>query len=74
MSGADQVRLATDIAAQFRHLDQEAAVAAVVAHLRSFWAPSMRAQLREVARDRPESLDPIVRAAAGRLDDDTAAV
>ncbi len=73
MASADQVRMATDIAAQFRHLPPEDGVAAIVTHLRSFWAPSMRAQLVEVARSRPETLDPLVRAAAERLDDDSPA-
>jgi len=61
MSSATQVRLANDIAAQFHHLPPDAAAAAVATHMRNFWDPRMREQLRhavEVGRDIDE-LDPI---------------
>jgi formate dehydrogenase subunit delta len=44
------VRLLGDIAAQFRHLPVEHGAAGVVAHIRQFWDPRMRAALaRELA-------------------------
>lgn len=68
MSTATQVRLATDVAAQFRHLPAEDAVAAVEAHLRTFWAPGMRAQLVDAVRTRPDGIDPIVVSVARHLE------
>ncbi|HEX2808492.1 MAG TPA: formate dehydrogenase subunit delta [Kineosporiaceae bacterium] len=62
-----QVRMANDIAAQFRHLPHDAAVAAVAGHLRSFWEPRMRAQLLEQVAAGGEGLDPLVLDAAARL-------
>jgi formate dehydrogenase subunit delta len=64
--------MATDIAAQFHQLPDEEAVAAVLTHLHSFWAPSMRAQLAAVAEDPPPDLDPLVLRAARRLADERA--
>ena len=60
--------MATDIAAQFRHLPEDDAVAAIVGHLRMFWAPSMRAELAAAARSGTADLDPLVRVAAEHLD------
>lgn len=61
------IRLANDIAAQFRHLPEPDAVTAIAGHLRSFWDPRMRAQLLvQVDAVAPE-LDPLVLAAAQRL-------
>jgi formate dehydrogenase subunit delta len=59
--------MANDIAAQFRHLPHDAAVAAVAGHLRSFWEPRMRAQLLEQVAAGGEGLDPLVLDAAARL-------
>jgi formate dehydrogenase subunit delta len=63
---AAQVRMANDIAAQFRHLPREAAVAAIAAHLRTFWEPRMRAQLAAHAAAGGEGLDPLAAEAASR--------
>ena len=40
---ASLIRMANQIAANFTNLEPDAAAAAVAAHIRSFWAPSMRA-------------------------------
>ena len=61
------VRLANDIARQFAHLPDDAAAAAVGNHLRMFWDPRMRADLRtEIERD-ASRLDPLVVAAVGQV-------
>ena len=62
-----QVRMANEIAAQFRHLSHEAAVSAVAGHLRSFWEPRMRAQLLEQVAAGGEGIDPLVREAVAQL-------
>jgi formate dehydrogenase subunit delta len=62
-----QVRMANDIAAQFRHLPHEAAVAAVAGHLRTFWEPRMRRQLRAAVEAGAADLDPLAAEAARRL-------
>jgi formate dehydrogenase subunit delta len=67
MTLATQVRLANDVAAQFRHLPPDEAVARVVTHLRSFWDPRMIAQLGAAAAADDGDLDPIAVAAAQRL-------
>jgi formate dehydrogenase subunit delta len=64
---ATQVRMANDIAAQFRYLPPEAAVTAIVTHLRSFWDPRMRAQLRRYIAEGGTALDPLVIEAAAQL-------
>jgi formate dehydrogenase subunit delta len=62
-----QVRMANDIARQFAHLDHDAAVAAVAAHLASFWEPRMLAHLRAVVDAGSDGLDPLARDAAATL-------
>lgn len=67
MTAATQVRLANDVAAQFAYLDHDKAVAGIVAHLRQFWDPRMRAQLVAHVAAGGEGLDPLARDAAVRL-------
>lgn len=67
MPVATQVRMANDIAAQFRHLPHDAAVAGIAGHLRSFWDPRMRAQLVAHVASGGEGLDDLVLEAARRL-------
>jgi formate dehydrogenase subunit delta len=62
-----QVRMANDIAAQFRHLADDDAVEALAGHLRQFWEPRMRAQLLEALAADDSGMDPLVRQAAARL-------
>lgn len=66
-STSPQVRLANDIAAQFRHQPPDEAAAAVAQHIRAFWEPRMRADLLRRAETEPEALDPLARAAARLL-------
>lgn len=61
------VRLANDIAAQFRHRPHEAAVAAVSEHIRKFWDPRMRTALLTHVEQGGDGLDPLAVEAAGRL-------
>ena len=65
--GEDIARMANQIAAQFRHLPEPAAVDAVANHLRMFWDPRMRAELLAHLATGAAGLDPLVRAAATRL-------
>lgn len=60
------VRLAGDIAAQFRHRPAEAAAAAVAEHIRQFWDPRMRRDLLAEV-DAGVGTDPLVVAAAEQL-------
>lgn len=51
------VRMANQIAANFEGgSDEGQAVAGVADHIRRFWSPSMRAQLVERWRERPDEL------------------
>jgi formate dehydrogenase subunit delta len=45
MQTPPHVRLANDIAAQFRHWQTGEAAAAIAEHLHSFWDPRMRTRL-----------------------------
>ena len=70
MTVATQVRLANDIAAQYHYLPPDRAAAAVATHLRSFWEPRMRDQLRAAVETGAglAELDPIAVAASRLLD------
>ncbi|MFC7221215.1 formate dehydrogenase subunit delta [Streptomyces polyrhachis] len=61
------LRLAGDIAAQFRHVPGEEAAVKVADHVRLFWDPRMRAQLRTQVEREGEHCDPVVRRAAALL-------
>lgn len=67
MSSSPEVRQANDIAAQFAHLPAAEAAAAVEAHVRRFWAPSMRSALVDAAAADPAALAPAALAAARAL-------
>lgn len=58
------LRLAGDIAAQFRHLPDDEAVAAIARHIKLFWDPRMR---RDLARLAPDSDDKLLRAVASSI-------
>lgn len=60
MATTTQVRLANEIAAQFRHLSHGAAVEAIGTHLRTFWEPRMRAQLAQAVGDGDPDVDPLI--------------
>lgn len=53
------LRLATEIAAQFRHVPPEQAAATIAGHIRLFWDPRMRTQLHELITD-GAACDPLV--------------
>jgi formate dehydrogenase subunit delta len=62
-----ELRLIHDIARQFRHRPAGEAAEAIAAHVQKFWDPRMRANLRALADDPDEPLDPLVSAAASLL-------
>jgi formate dehydrogenase subunit delta len=66
MSGglAPTVRLANEIAIQFRHQPDEVASAAIAKHITTFWDPRMRAKLLEHVEADPTALDPLALSAA----------
>ncbi|MEU2161335.1 formate dehydrogenase subunit delta [Streptomyces chengbuensis] len=64
---AAHVRLANDIAAQFRHRDPAEAAGEIAAHIRAFWDPRMRARLIEDAETGHDGLDPLTVSAAALL-------
>ncbi|RYD16407.1 MAG: formate dehydrogenase subunit delta [Lysobacteraceae bacterium] len=60
--------MANDIAAFFAsEPDREVAIDAIATHLRRYWAPRMRAQLRAHAEGGGEGLGDLALAAASRL-------
>ncbi|GAA0619191.1 hypothetical protein GCM10009547_22020 [Sporichthya brevicatena] len=61
-----EVRLAGEIADQFRHKPQDAAAEAIASHIRMFWDPRMRTTLL-AAESAGEVDDSLVRAAVERL-------
>ncbi len=64
---APEARMANDIARQFGHLDAGDAAARIADHIGRFWDPRMRANLAHTLAHEPDSLDPLVRAAARSL-------
>jgi formate dehydrogenase subunit delta len=62
-----EVRLAGEIADQFRHKPEESAAETVANHIRMFWDPRMRTGLR-AAQVAGEIDDPIVSRAATILE------
>ncbi len=61
------VRMANQIAANVAHHPYEQAAGEVAAHLRSFWAPSMREELAAYVADGGTGLDPVAREAVAQL-------
>ncbi len=68
MSAPPTIRLAGDIAAQFRHRPTEEAAAAIAGHIRQFWDPRMRRALLAEVETGAEA-DPLVVAAVHQLRD-----
>ena len=60
MSTAPALRLAGDIAAQFRHLPEAEAADRVAHHIRLFWDPRLQTQLQEVVAAAGSDVDPVV--------------
>jgi formate dehydrogenase subunit delta len=64
---ASLLRMANQIASNYRHQPHDLAVASVEKHLRDFWAPSMRLHLTEWMDADGAGLDPIAADALDRL-------
>lgn len=54
------IRMANQIASNYAHHPPEQAAAEVATHLRSFWAPPMRAELAEYVHAGGAGVDPVV--------------
>jgi formate dehydrogenase subunit delta len=67
MPVASLVRMANQIAANYRSKPADVAAKEVATHIRSFWAPSMRADLFNFVADGGGGLDPVVLLAVERL-------
>ncbi|MFF4749963.1 formate dehydrogenase subunit delta [Streptomyces sp. NPDC002514] len=69
MAGAvpSEQRMATQIAANFRHVPHDTAARAVAGHIGRFWDPRMRTRLFELVDAGADGLDPVVVAAARLL-------
>lgn len=63
----DLVRMANQIASNFAHHPSEQAIGEVAAHIKSFWTPTMRAELAEFAATDEHDLSPIARGAIEQL-------
>jgi formate dehydrogenase subunit delta len=61
------IRLANEIAVQFHHRDQDAAVAEIAAHIHGFWEPRMTAALLAHVDAGAGGLDPLAARAAEQL-------
>jgi formate dehydrogenase subunit delta len=61
------VQLAHDIARNLAHLPDQEAAAAIAYHLRSFWDPRMREQLKTIVEVDPSIVEPVVREAVALL-------
>ncbi|MGQ4598623.1 formate dehydrogenase subunit delta [Nocardia sp. R6R-6] len=62
------MRLATEIAAQFRHVPPQEAAATIAEHIRRYWEPRMRAQLLDQVSHEGQACDAHVAAAADLLE------
>ncbi|MDA8286792.1 MAG: formate dehydrogenase subunit delta [Actinomycetota bacterium] len=62
-----ELRMANQIAANFRHHPDDQAAAEVANHLRSFWTPWMLERLERLVDSGGEGLDPLVVRAAALL-------
>jgi len=67
MNQLSYVRLANDIAVQFHHLPDDAAMSDVATHIRLFWDPRMRTQLLAHIAAGGADLDPLVVKAADQI-------
>lgn len=67
MSPEKLVRMANQIATFFRSQPGDDQAARLAGHLRDYWDPSMRAELKAHIARGGDDLDPLVRAAAPHL-------
>ena len=68
MSPDKMITMANQIATFFEPYSEEEAIDGVEGHIRSFWEPRMRAELRDILNSEPDRLSPAARSAAQRLD------
>ncbi|ORA26938.1 formate dehydrogenase subunit delta [Mycobacterium aquaticum] len=73
-TASTSLRLATEIAAQFRHIPQDQAAHTIAKHIHSFWDPRMRAQLKVQVAQAGANCDPLVAAATGLIDSEPAEI
>jgi formate dehydrogenase subunit delta len=67
MSAPPAIRLATEIAAQFRHVPEEQAAETIAGHIRLFWDPRMRTQRHDLVTAAGAECDPLVARAEALL-------
>ena len=68
MSGADLIRMANQIAANFGPFSEAQAVAETARHINRFWEPRMRTELKRlIAQGQAEDLGPIAAKAMDRV-------
>jgi formate dehydrogenase subunit delta len=68
MMASPEIRMATEIAAQFKELPTDEGAAAIAGHVRRFWDPRMRARLIDEVGHGGEDCDPLVVAAVRVLE------
>ncbi|MBB4933429.1 formate dehydrogenase subunit delta [Lipingzhangella halophila] len=66
-----QIRMVNDIAVQFHSRPPEKAVEWIADHIRKFWDPRMRADVRKRAAEQPEEFDPLALEAVRVLERET---
>lgn len=67
MNTATMIRMSNQIAANFVDYPHDQAVKEIANHIKSFWEPRMRAQLKDHATRGGESLTQLVKDAAEKL-------
>lgn len=67
MSSKDIVRMANDIGHFFAAYPHDEALAGVRSHIRDFWDPRMKKELRALVAQGGQGLEPLVLEAAGKL-------
>ena len=67
MKNSTMIRMSNQIAANFIDYPHDQAVKEIVYHLKSFWEPRMRAQLKDYAAKGGEELSPLAKDAAAKL-------
>jgi formate dehydrogenase subunit delta len=68
VSSPPALRLATEIAAQFRHVPEADAADTIAHHIRLSWDPRMRMQLRDLVAAAGPDCDPVVARAVQLLE------
>ncbi|PKU25600.1 formate dehydrogenase subunit delta [Telmatospirillum siberiense] len=69
MHHQDLIRMANQIAQFFDVYPEEQGVVGIARHLRDFWDPRMRRQLKDYAGQSPEDLAPLARRAVDSLNE-----